>query len=241
MTICSISSETTRKDKLYSVHNTLLPRAQHTMNVQELLLRYGIKSRKSLYSRLDGLGISLAKDSNKVYATPEQIELLDQQDKHIKNGGTIKNFIPTTKVTVDNTGAQHNTQHSDSLDISNVSSATQHNTQLTTQYSTQTQLLGEFVQALQIAIHEANLAFSERASKMNPPDPLWYLEKLEAASAMAWELTTSQVKELIGVTPRCDRGKNTFKRGSFIFVKSGKIGRQTSWKVQKLFPDDNTV
>ena len=47
------------------------------MNVLELCDRYGIKSRKTLYSRLDGLGISLDKDGNKVYATPEQIELLD--------------------------------------------------------------------------------------------------------------------------------------------------------------------
>ncbi|MEN9567487.1 MAG: hypothetical protein RLZZ69_2683 [Cyanobacteriota bacterium] len=72
---------------------------------------------------------------------------------------------------------------------------------------------------------------------MTPPDPLWYLGKLEIARASGWELTTSQVKELIGVKPSCKQGKKTFKRGSFIFVKTGKIGNQTSWKVQKVTDD----
>lgn len=76
---------------------------------------------------------------------------------------------------------------------------------------------------------------------MTPADPLWYLAKLETARASDWELTTSQVKDLIGVKPKCDRGKNTFRRGSFIFVKSGKIGNQTSWKVKKLVNDGYKV
>ena len=65
------------------------------MFVKELCDRYGIKSRKSLYTRLDGLkakGISadLPKDGNKSYATKEQIFFLDQLDEHLKDGGTIK-------------------------------------------------------------------------------------------------------------------------------------------------------
>ena len=77
------------------------------LGVNELCDRYEIKSRKSLYSRLDGLGITLDKDGNKSYATEEQVKLLDQQNEHLKNGGTLKNFVPTAiaEVTV------HNTQH----------------------------------------------------------------------------------------------------------------------------------
>lgn len=184
------------------------------MNVQELCDRYDIKSRKSLYSRLDGLGITLAKDGNKSYATDEQVKLLDQQDEHLKNGGTLKNFVPTAiaEVTVDNT--------SQNLDTTSIVETTQHNTQL----STQSILLGDIVKAVSSAI----------AEKMTPPDPLWYLGRLEIARASGWELTTSQVKELIGVQPSCKQGKKTFRRGSFVFVKTGKIGNQTSWKVQKV-------
>jgi hypothetical protein len=191
------------------------------MNIQELCDRYNIKSRKSLYSRLDGLGITLDKDGNKAYATDEQIKLLDQQDEHLKNGGTIKNFVhfvPTTQVTVDTT------QHNENPDTSSIVEATQHSTQLTTQ----SELLGDILEAVTTAI----------ADKMQPVDPLWYMSALERARVSQWELTTSQVQELIGVKPSCKKGKRTFKRGSFIFVKSGKIGNQTSWKVQKVTDDD---
>ena len=105
------------------------------LGVQELCDRYNIKSRKSLYSRLDGLGITLAKDGNKSYATDEQVKLLDQQDEHIKNGGTIKNFVPTThaEVTVDNTNQNP--------DRSSIVETAQHTPQLSTQSETMAILL----------------------------------------------------------------------------------------------------
>ena len=184
------------------------------LGVNELCDRYKIKSRKSLYSRLDGLNITLDKDGNKSYARNEQIKLLDQQDEHIKNGGTLKNFVPTAiaEVTVHNT--------SQNLDTASTVGTTQHTPQL----NTQSVLLGDIIQNISQAI----------AEKMQPIDPLWYLGRLEAARVSGWELTTSQVRDLIGVKPSCKQGKKTFRRGSFIFVKAGKIGNQTSWKVQKV-------
>ena len=189
------------------------------LTVSQLCDRYNLNSRKSLYTRLKGVGIEeLAKKDNKSTATEGQIKLLDQQHEHLKNGGTIKNFVPTTQAEV----TLHNT--SSNPDISSIVETTQHNTQLTTQ----SELLGDIVKAVSNAI----------AGSMQPVDPLWYLGRLEAARASGWELTTSQVQELIGVKPNCKKGKRTFKRGSFIFVKSGKIGNQTSWKVQKVSRDD---
>ncbi len=187
--------------------------------VQELCDRYSIKSRKSLYSRLDGLLIALARDGNKSYATDEQVKLLDQQHEHLKNGGTLKNFVPTAIASV--------TVLKDCKSESVVET-----TQQTIQPSIQSILLEDIVEALRIAIIEAMP--TAIASMMTPPDPLWYLERLETARAKGWELTTSQVKELIGVKPSSGQGKKTFRRGSFIFVKTGKIGNQTSWKVQKI-------
>jgi hypothetical protein len=191
------------------------------MNIQELCDRYNIKSRKSLYSRLDGLGITLDKDGNKSYATDEQVALLDQQDEHLKNGGTIKNFVPTTQVIVDTT------QHNENQDISGIVETTQHSTQLTTQ----SELLGDIVKAVTTAI----------ADKMQPADPLWYLGRLEAARASGWLLSTSELQKLIGVKPKCKKGEKSFRRGSFVFVKSGKIGNETSWKVQKIIDDGYKV
>lgn len=203
------------------------------MYIQELCDRYNIKSRKSLYSRLDGLGITLDKDGNKSYATEEQVKLLDQQDEHIKNGGTIKNFVPTThaEVTVHDTASQHSQDHDRSSIVETTLYAERYPLGHSTQLEVTPKLLGDIAKAVSSAI----------AEKMTPPDPLWYLSRLETARAEGWELTTSQVKELIGVKPSCKQGKKTFRRGSFIFVKSGKIGNQTSWKVQKVTDDGYKV
>ena len=140
------------------------------MYIQELCDRYGIKSRKSLYSRLNGLGIKLAKKNNKSYATEEQIALLDQQNEHIKNGGSIDNFEPVkiAEVTVHNTATEQN----GNADISSLAETTLQSTQL----QITPELLENVVEAISNAI----------ASKMTPPDPLWYLGRLEAARCSAW-------------------------------------------------------
>ncbi len=80
---------------------------QTQLTVQELCSRYKIKSRKTLYSRLSALEMTLAKDDRgRSYATSEQIELLDQLEEHLKDGGTLSNFTPVTHVEV-----QHTTQN----------------------------------------------------------------------------------------------------------------------------------
>ena len=68
------------------------------MEIPELMQRYRLNSRQSLYARLKSLGLVLEKGNrNKVYATSEQVELLDELDEHLKNGGSLKSFLPTTK------------------------------------------------------------------------------------------------------------------------------------------------
>lgn len=88
----------------------------------------------------------------------------------------------------------HNTNQNS--DTASIIEATQHSTQL----QVTPQLLGDMVEAVSNAI----------ADLMIPPNPLWFLAELERARASGWELTTSQVKELIGVKPSCKQGKKTF-------------------------------
>lgn len=72
---------------------------------------------------------------------------------------------------------------------------------------------------------------SEIAAAIKPQaNPLQHLECLERASSNGWLLSTSVVRQLIGVKPH---GK-TFARGSFTFVRSGKIGREVGWRVEKV-------
>lgn len=72
----------------------------------------------------------------------------------------------------------------------------------------------------------------------NLPEPLQALNELERAAEKGWLLTTEQVKQLIGVKPTVRGSDRTFTRGSFSFVKSGKIGSQIAWKVVKVSSGD---
>lgn len=66
-------------------------------------------------------------------------------------------------------------------------------------------------------------------------DPLQHYAALERAIASGWILTTAEVRALIGVKPRGDQ----FQRGSFIFIRSGKIGTQAAWRVAKVVEGGN--
>jgi hypothetical protein len=66
-----------------------------------------------------------------------------------------------------------------------------------------------------------------------PADPLWYMEALERANAGNWILTSGEIEKLIGVKPTCPKGSESFQRGSWIFIKAGKVGTQTGWRVNK--------
>ncbi len=97
------------------------------MNIKELCGRYSLSSRKSLYSRLEAAGIKLPKDDDgKAYATEQMISLLDDLDKHIKNGGTLKNYTPVI----------HTTTHLEANDNGHSLDSVVDTTQLTTQATT---------------------------------------------------------------------------------------------------------
>jgi len=61
-------------------------------------------------------------------------------------------------------------------------------------------------------------------------DPLQHYGALERAIASGWLLSTSEVRALISTKPHGER----FQHGSFVFIKSGKIGAQAAWKVLKV-------
>ncbi|NET11854.1 MAG: hypothetical protein F6K08_02860 [Okeania sp. SIO1H6] len=69
---------------------------------------------------------------------------------------------------------------------------------------------------------------------MQVQSPLWYHEELEKAAVGGWLLSTAEVKQLIGVKPYCKKASNIYTRGSWQFIKVGKIGGATAWKVQKV-------
>ena len=63
------------------------------------------------------------------------------------------------------------------------------------------------------------------------------MSELEQAQDQGWMLTTAEIQKSIGVKPTASKGTSTYQRGSFIFIKAGKIGSQTAWRVTKHIPN----
>jgi hypothetical protein len=72
------------------------------------------------------------------------------------------------------------------------------------------------------------------ASRLQASNPLWYMDILEKAEEANWILTTDEVEQLIGIRPQCHHEETSYHRGSWTFIKTGKIGLQTGWRVKKL-------
>jgi hypothetical protein len=106
---------------------------------------------------------------------------------------------------------------------------------------TETEEAEEQIESTTIETHQQLQAIADAlmkleaiiTSRIQPVNPLWYMEILEKAAANNWLLTTEEVEDLIGIKPQCHHDETSYQRGSWLFVKQGKIGTQTSWQVQK--------
>lgn len=170
------------------------------MDINQLCDRYGLGSKKSLYRRLEGIGLQLNKDNGKVNATEKQVELLDQLNHHISKGNSISSFVP--------------------LSPSEVLSQEGHSETYPKEYP-----LGQLILAPEIT----NLISQILAKK----DPLLPQKTLQLAVFNNWELSTSQIKDIIGWKPRIRKGENCYTTGSFSFYKVGRINKETAWIIKR--------
>jgi hypothetical protein len=70
--------------------------------IKDLMTRYNLKTRQSIYDWCDGLNLKLHKgERNRSYATESQVQLLDQLKEHLDRGGTIATFTPIVQTIVD--------------------------------------------------------------------------------------------------------------------------------------------
>ncbi|MBW4458194.1 MAG: hypothetical protein KME55_39415 [Nostoc indistinguendum CM1-VF10] len=72
------------------------------------------------------------------------------------------------------------------------------------------------------------------ARHLRPAEPLQHLKELQLAATEGWLLSSSEVEGLVGCKPRVKKGEQEFTRGSFSFIRSGKIGNQSAWKVVRV-------
>ncbi len=67
----------------------------------------------------------------------------------------------------------------------------------------------------------------------SPSNPLWYMPILAEVETQGWIISSEEVEQLIGTKPHCAPGHNSFVRGCWKFVKAGKVGTHSSWRVIK--------
>jgi hypothetical protein len=79
------------------------------------------------------------------------------------------------------------------------------------------------------------------SDRLPPLNPLWQLDILERAHQNEWILSSEQVEQLIGSTPQCPPGQNSFHQEGWIFAKVIPTGSHLGWRVSKETVDPSPV
>ncbi len=175
--------------------------------VSDLPSRYSIK-RTALYERLKALKLKPIKQGNKSYLDGDQLKRLDELHAHIQRGGGITDFLQEPE--------QPSSEQTDP-----------------TGQLAQINQSGALVALVEVLTSRLVPAI---VSKLTPPaPPLAHLEALEKAYAKGWLLSTSELAQLLRLSPKTIRGYgDSFSEAGFTFTRAGTRARQeTAWKVSK--------
>lgn len=189
------------------------------MNVQNLLKRYGLNSRTSLYKRLNYLEMELSKDNDdKIFATPDQLKLLDQLHDHIRAGGNMATFTKPSQVDVVSIDSEQFSVHSTEQENAK-------NGHLSEQSTVQQGSVEIILESLVGAI----------INNINPAkNPLDKHRQLQECEHNNWLLTTKEIEKIVGRKPRKIKGENYCIIGGWKFVAKGKSGNQVLWSIEQL-------
>ena len=178
--------------------------------LSQLPSRYGI-ARSNLYNRIKDLKIETVKQGRKAFLSAADLELLDGLHAHLGRGGTTMGFVQILKkkgplVSIDRP-ASYLTETSQEEPI--------------------------------IAINPVALVSTiETVVKRMIPtsnNRLNYLKELEEAYQSGWLLSTSEVSDLLGFTPKtiANYGEE-FSDAGFTFTRVGtRKGGEIAWSIDK--------
>lgn len=207
-----------------------------TFPVSELQHRYKIV-RSAVYTRLEALNIKPEKQGGRAYVNGEQLQLLDALDEHIEKGGTTSEFVESR--------ADDRQQHlsSGQLEKSSGQAGQSGESNLSSgQLEKSSGQTGQFTITEQ---HSALAGLIEAiafrlipmiASQLKPAhDPLASLRGLEEAYRNQWLLSTSELAQLLNVSPRTVRGYGEqFEDAGFVFTRAGTRKRgEVAWEIGK--------
>ena len=179
--------------------------------VSDLRDRFNI-GRTALYDRLNTLSIKPVKQGTKSYVSGEQLERMDKLDLHLRSGGCLADFAQP----VQQTSGEQTEQLSFPV-FQSVSSA---------QSSAMISVIEGIVQSV---FTNFSLKFPQAGMRLS------HLRELEEAYEKRWILSTSELADLLGLSPITVRGYGEkFEEAGFIFTRAGSRNRgQVAWVVDK--------
>jgi hypothetical protein len=148
----------------------------------------------------------------------------------------IKQPVETSspsKIESDRLAATQSNEPAESKPLGMPTAATQTQGQPPHPESTSIEANRQIIQQLETIANSLIKLETTLAARLQPSNPLWYMDILEKAEAANWILSTEEVEQLIGVKPQCHHEETSYHRGNWVFIKAGKIGAQTGWRVQK--------
>jgi len=177
-------------------------------SIASLQTRYSLNSRQAVYDRISALKITPAARGK---LSGGQLGKLDELNEHLKSGGILSDF---------------ESSHTEVMPAPVIFEDFANELAI--------ELAIELATPAKVSDNDSEnfIELIERiAAALKPAaDPLQHYAALERAIASSWLLSSSEVRSLIGTKPKGDR----FQRGSFVFIRAGKIGAQSAWRVVKV-------
>jgi DNA-binding transcriptional regulator YhcF (GntR family) len=185
--------------------------------ITQLPSRYGI-ARSNLYTRLKDLGIEPERQGKKAFVNAEQLQLLDALHEHIQKGGTTSEFLRN----IDGDSLQERYAERIPPDRALAEFPTEQSPlfQPTT-----------FVAVVEAIVKRLLPSTGSRLS---------YLRELEEAYEKGWLLSTSEVADLLKLSPKTIAAYGQeFEDAGFVFTRTGiRKGGEIAWAVDKHYSLD---
>jgi hypothetical protein len=192
-----------------------------SLTIKDFESRYGV-ARSNIYNRIDGLkklgyAMEPEKLGGKSIFNADQLAVMDRLDAHLKTGEAIATFPGVESVlSVSQDKPQSSYRTQDRLAYNAIG---------TKPYDAAPAALGmaSLVDAIVTKLVDAY-------PQPSYTDPLANLRMIQEACDRGWLLSSGQLAPLLG---RKSLPSKDFDRYGFRFVKAGKNGAESAWRIEK--------
>lgn len=205
---------------------------EQSISIKTMLERLQV-SKPTLYNYMAEVGVTPVRQGRQAYITAKEAKWVAALSGLLKSGEaasaadavvrlrsmglSVPGKEPETKALKKTVNRKVKTLGDDELTILNRSSGT----------------LVKVGQVIMAPLVEAINQFNVKAdvNLTSQAATLSHYEKLEKAHEKGWLLSTSELAELLKLSPGSIQRE--FERGGFRFIKAGKNGRESAWKILK--------